>query len=207
MIDGYTYLPSGPITHNEVIEYNANIVKDHSHNSIIGLKQKVLVMFVKKRGEKDFSRYRLYRNQDNGLLLMDTLAQELAIDDSLMVSITYAPTSDFKGTTRDYRYQTVMKYAVKTETIAALIRKGEELITIFPNPCINETIVKLDVSEKLTASYYVLDGFGRTIKDGKLQDIREEIHIDLKDHPSTTYVFYILIDTEIFKKKIVKLKL
>jgi hypothetical protein len=209
LLEGYTYLPNGPITFAELKEYDSNIIKDTKNNGIVGLESKGFSIYIKKKGELEF-KYFDYMNSVKTTSkhnFIDTLIQSVEIDDSLSISANYRINSDYKGNTRFVKTaQTWTKYAVKTETIAALLRKGEDLMTVYPNPCRTETSVKLDVSEELTATYFVLDGFGRKVMEGKLQDIRQEIPVELKDEASGTFVFYITIDTEIFSKKIIKLE-
>jgi len=208
-LEGYTYLPNGPITFNELKEYDYSQVKDHKNNSIVGLAKAGFSIEVKEKGKKAFRHFMYINTYEEADVrhAFDSLSQAIHIDDTFAIKAYFKRTTDYTGEKKwSYMFQTYTKYAIKTETIAALIRKGEDLITVYPNPCRTETSIKLDVSEELTATYFVLDGFGRKIMDGKLQDIRQEIPIDLKDEPSGTFVFYITIDTEIFSKKIIKLE-
>ena len=208
-LEGYTYLPNGPITFAELEEYDYSQVKDLKNNGIVGLEKAGFSIQIKEKGKKAF-RHFMYINtyeETDARHAFDSLSQTVHLDDTFAIKAYFKRTTDYKGEgSWNYMFQTFTKYAVKTETIAALLRKGEDLMTVYPNPCRTETSIKLDVSEELTATYFILDGFGRKIQEGKLQDIRLEILIDLKDEPSGTFIFYITIDTEIFSKKIIKLE-
>ena len=207
-ISGYTYLPSGPITHTELSEFSAQLIKDEKGNGRAGLNSLNLDIRIKKSGEKSYRYYKSVPvNSENVSVrsVMDTLCLNLALNDSVAIWVDYTVDDNDALKEQGFFYvQTVMKYGVKSETMAHLIRKGESLITLYPNPCINKSIVVLDVNEKMAANYYLLDGMGSQILDGDIYDIREEILLDLTGKPSGTYIFYLWIEKELFTKIVVK---
>ena len=209
-LEGYSDIPSGPITLQELQNFNPENVKDLKGNGMPLIKYESLRFYKKLQFDSSYSYVDYIPAQDKAKAqrFLDSMSKEMQLGDSILMYIQY--TEDVRSI--DYegyyyfgdRYESRQVYVVKTETIASLMRKGNSFISTYPNPTADKFVLQCDAPESIEASFFVLDQMGRKIIESDIEDIRQSTEISLEAYSPGAYVVYLIIDGEFFTKKIVK---
>ncbi|PCJ66865.1 MAG: hypothetical protein COA58_05280 [Bacteroidetes bacterium] len=209
-LEGYADIPSGPITLQELHDFNPNNVRDLKGNGMPFVSFSSMEFLVKKQFDSTFSHigYLNGRDEQGIVQLLDSMSKELTIGDSVLIDLNfYKPNrrtpSEFLYYFGNY-YESKQIYVVKTETIASLMRKGNSFISTYPNPASQEFTLQCEVPEQIEASYFILDQMGRKVQENHISDIRQATKIKLEGYTPGAYLLYLVIDGEFFTKKIIK---
>ncbi|MFT5348610.1 MAG: hypothetical protein ACI9M3_001650 [Bacteroidia bacterium] len=203
---GYSDIPSGPITQLELEEFNFKDVKDYKKNGMPDMEFQYTYVSVKKQFDSSFTYVNTlnpYRTSGASFSdRMKEIASDLKIGDSISLDNYYYAKSFGKKYGRYYEKQ--QKYGVKSQNIAELIRKGSSFITTFPNPVMDKLNIHCDVSNLIEAKYMLLDQAGRKVFENDISDIRTPTVLSTASYTTGVYYLYLIVDGELFTKKIVK---
>ncbi|HAV25433.1 MAG TPA: hypothetical protein DCX01_04570 [Bacteroidetes bacterium] len=205
-LQGYSYIPSGPITLLELENFNFKDIKDNKGNGIPDMEFQYTSVSIKKQFDSSFTYVRtLNPFRTAGASFTDRLneiTQELTIGDSITLHNFYFHKNT--GSYYENNYEKQQKYGVKSQNIAELIRKGSSFITTFPNPVMDKLNIHCDVSNLIEAKYMLLDQAGRKVFENDISDIRTPTVLSTASYTTGVYYLYLIIDGELFTKKIVK---
>ncbi|MBR9861718.1 T9SS type A sorting domain-containing protein [bacterium] len=218
--DGYVYMSDGAISKTQLKEFqfiayedNGNTPAEFQAMSLqISLKPVNSSTWLHIQPNNSWGFY--YSNKKTNTVsnvahFLDSFVQTLSIGDSIRFWTRFRADSKIEG--RDlpegswfqYRRSNAL-YEIQDEATVDFTRNSDRYIKTYPNPAINEFTLDITIAKDSKADYFIMDQFGRKVKEARLQSIQGRNSIYVEDLAQGQYFFYLTIDGNTYIRKFVK---